>query len=240
MRFILPNLIEYCRKLFYSKEKSKFFGKSSKEVFTEIYKKNHWKDSESISGRGSTVKQTEFILNAITDIIRNYNIKRVTDIPCGDFNWMRNLDFTSIDYFGGDIVEALILKNISEFENHSNIEFKVFDLISEVPPQSDLIIIRDCFVHFSFSDLYKALLNLKRSNSKYLLTTTFPLHKINFDIATGDWRTLNLNLSPFGFPAPTLLINEHYKEPSGIFKDKSLGLWEIEKLNLTELKSIRN
>ena len=42
---------------------------------------------------------------------------------------------------------------------------------------------------------------------------------------TGDWRPLDLERDPFGFPAPLELLNERCTEGGGIFADKSLGLW---------------
>ena len=49
----------------------------------------------------------------------------------------------------------------------------------------------------------------------------------NIDIVTGDWRPLNLERPPFGFPPAHELINEQCSEGNGAFRDKSLGLWRI-------------
>jgi hypothetical protein len=59
------------------------------------------------------------------------------------------------------------------------------------------------------------------------MTTTFPECDENKNITTGDWRIINLELSPFNFPKPLYLLNENCTEGEGTYKDKSLGLWEV-------------
>jgi hypothetical protein len=69
-----------------------------------------------------------------------------------------------------------------------------------------------------------------RSGIPYLLTTTFPRGEANEDIVTGDWRVLDLERAPFHLPAPLRILNEGCTEGSGVFADKSLGLWRTEAL----------
>jgi hypothetical protein len=97
-------------------------------------------------------------------------------------------------------------------------------------PEADLLLCRDCLVHLSFADIGRALSNVLRSGLPYLLTTTFPECEVNEDIVTGDWRPLNLELEPFGFPPPSELLNERCSEAGGLFADKSLGLWQLAEL----------
>jgi hypothetical protein len=93
-----------------------------------------------------------------------------------------------------------------------------------------LIFVRDCFVHLSYKDIDSAIKNIKSSASKYLLTTTFTNHHLNVDILTGEWRPLNLQVQPFNFSTPILVINENCTEGNGEFIDKSMALWEICKI----------
>jgi hypothetical protein len=92
---------------------------------------------------------------------------------------------------------------------------------------------RDCLVHFSFKDINAALINLKRSGSKYLLTTTFPRVLINQYITTGAWRPVNLEKAPFFFPKPLMIINESYHK--GKYSSKSLGLWRMEDIVINDV-----
>jgi hypothetical protein len=42
---------------------------------------------------------------------------------------------------------------------------------------------------------------------------------------------LNLEAAPFCFPAPLALIDERCTHSEGIYRDKRLGLWELESLD---------
>ncbi len=205
---------------------SKFKNKNLKETFSYIYKKNHWAGKESISGKGSDLTQTSTIINEIPIILKTYNIKSFLDVPCGDFNWAQHIDFGNCNYLGGDIVDELISKNISLFKQE-NRSFKVLNLVEDKLPTADLLMSRDCFVHLSYDNIFKALNNIKSSNCTYLLATTFTNRTLNFDTVNGHWRTLNLEIAPFNFPKPLQLINENCTEKNGKYKDKSLALWKI-------------
>ena len=143
---------------------------------------------------------------------------------------MQKVDLSKVDYIGADIVEELINYNKKLHKEKSNCTFRVLNLINDTLPESDIIIIRDCFVHLSNADIFTSIKNIKSSGCKYLLTTTFTNHNINYDIATGNWRTINLQKKPFNFPPPVLLINENCTEGGGDYKDKSMALWEISKI----------
>ena len=73
-----------------------------------------------------------------------------------------------------------------------------------------------------------------QSQSKFLLTTTFPNRHSNIDIDTGEWRPLNLNITPFDFPEPRLVINENCTEKNNAYKDKSLALYLIDEIDLPD------
>jgi len=97
-------------------------------------------------------------------------------------------------------------------------------------PKVDLVFCRDCLVHLSFEHVFAALRQICASESQYLLTTTFVDRQQNGDIATGNWRPLNLRVAPFEFPESLLLVNEKCTEDGGQFRDKSLGLWKVSDL----------
>ncbi|WP_291137371.1 class I SAM-dependent methyltransferase [Flavobacterium sp. UBA7663] len=227
IKSIIPlSLISWYRKC----KNAKFKKMSADEVFTDIYKNNHWKSAESISGEGSEIKQTKNLIKELNDLFEEKSVKSVLDLPCGDFNWMRKVDLSKIEYIGGDIVKELIEENTLKYKKE-NINFKVLNLISDSLPKCDIILVRDCFVHLSYADINKALKNIKSSGCKYILTTTYINHHVNYDIITGDWRPLNLQDVPFNFPTPLKIIIENSTEGNGQYKDKSMALWELEKLN---------
>ena len=106
-------------------------------------------------------------------------------------------------------------------------EFRRLDLCSDELPKADVVLCRDCLVHLSLANVRRAVENLKRSGSQWLLTTTFPECEENLDIQDGDWRMLNFELAPFAWGKPERLLVEGCTESGGGYEDKSLGLWRI-------------
>ena len=94
------------------------------------------------------------------------------------------------------------VQNNKKFDNLDDVSFEVIDLTKDHLPSTDLLFVRDCLVHLSFENIHNAIKNIKESGSKYLLTTTFPDCKSNYDIKTGSWRKINLLKAPFHFPKP--------------------------------------
>jgi 2-polyprenyl-3-methyl-5-hydroxy-6-metoxy-1,4-benzoquinol methylase len=194
-------------------------------LFEKIYSLHHWYDAESKSGPGASLRQTETVRRVISAALKEYEIKTILDIPCGDFNWMKEVDLTSCDYIGADIVNTLVEQNQVLYGSATK-KFTWLDITASGLPQVDLILCRDCLVHFSYNDISKAIENIKRSGSKFFLTTTF-VDRENINIRTAEWRPVNLQRHPFSFPEPLQLYNENCTEANGEFADKSLALWHI-------------
>lgn len=205
----------------------KTLGLSVEETFVDKFRRNAWGGTESVSGTGSDSAQTRRIIAELPALLREFKICSILDLPCGDFFWMRQVELRGIRYIGGDIVPELILRN-KAFEA-STMEFRRMDILTSPLPKLDLVLCRDCLVHFAYEDVFRALNNICRSSSMFLLTTTFPRHDRNRDISTGEWRSLNLELKPFHFPSPLRLLEEGCSDPEE-YSDKSLGLWGISDL----------
>ena len=205
-------------------------AENTENVFTTIYEKHTW-GSESVSGPGSTLKQTEAIREYLPALIKELDIKTLLDAPCGDFNWMKLIiNNLNIEYDGFDIVGKLIKNNQKKY-SIPGINFFKKNIIDEfIPKKYDLILCRDCCNHLPFVDILKVIKNFKASGSKYLLLTTFVRPRDFTDIDTGKWRPINFQLPPFNFPEPLVIINErHWTER---YRDKSLALWELESINI--------
>ncbi len=235
LKKIIPNiLLDYKQKQSYRKDNSRFRGKTTEETFKTIYNENLWGSSESISGQGSILELSKNAIQAINTIIEYYNITSILDLPCGDFNWMQHVNLKNIQYLGGDIVEGLIQNNLKNYQANT-IDFQQLNIIEDQLPKANLIVVRDCFVHFSYEAIFKALNNIQDSKSTYLLTTTFTSSKLNYDIVTGDWRPINLTLPPFNFPAPLFIQEESYNPQFKVDnRGKAIALWKISDLNLTK------
>jgi SAM-dependent methyltransferase len=197
---------------------------SNDAIFRDIYRRNHWSGPESRSGLGAGVDQTAALATALPDLLRRLGAEVLLDLPCGDYGWMRRIELPVARYIGADLLPELI-RPLQERFGGGGRSFVVLDLTRDPLPEAHLLLCRDCLVHLSFGDIRRALGNVLRSGIPWLLTTTFPECEVNEEIVTGDWRPLDLERSPFGFPAPFELLNERCTEGGGLFADKSLGLW---------------
>lgn len=201
------------------------------DVFAEIYRTNHWNDSESVSGEGSGAAQTARLEAELPGLLRAIGAKSLLDAPCGDFGWMRRVDLSGIAYTGADIVPELVEANQARYGSAER-RFVALDVAADLLPAVDVMLCRDLLVHLSFVDVWRVLRNVRQSGIAYLLTTTFPAQAVNEDIVSGDWRPLNLEHPPFSFPPPIQLLIEGCTEGAGRFADKSLGLWRVADLHL--------
>jgi len=206
---------------------------SHKELFTKYYIDRHWGKGPSVSGNASTWKNTEEIRKKIPKMLKKYQCKSMVDVACGDYYWMRQVSLPIDLYIGVDVVEQLVDQNQRKYGSNTH-SFAAMDITKEVLPTVDCIFCRDCLVHFSNEDIYKALANFKKSGSKYLLTTSFVNRQENCHMITGEWQPLNLQAEPFNFPPPLEVIKEGCTEGRTTFPDKSLCLWELASIELPD------
>jgi hypothetical protein len=85
-------------------------------------------------------------------------------------------------------------------------------------------------VHLNEGLVLAALKNIKKSGSKYLLTTSFTNTATNEDIVTGNWRALNLEIAPFNLPQPLKKIPDTAVRAGKPYADKVMALWQINAL----------
>ena len=137
---------------------------------------------------------------------------------------MKGVKLDSISYIGADIVEKIIQFNNEKYSKE-NRRFIQLNILEDKLPKADIIFCRDLFIHFSYGDIFTAIENIKKSGSKYLLTTSYRLGTKNFDIPTGRWHPINLLIKPFSFPSPLKVVDE--KPTLEADKGKNLFLWKI-------------
>jgi len=203
-----------------------------KNKFTAIYRNNTFGGRESVSGEGSNLIQTAVIRQELPKLLKELNVNILLDAPCGDLFWIKEITLPVHKYIGVDIVAELVENNNKLYCNQQR-SFGIKNIMTDELPKADVILCRDCLVHLSFKQAFKILNNFKKSGSKYLLTTTFTDRDRNDDLGRGIWRTLNLQLTPFNFPQPIKLINEHCTESNGDFSDKCLGLWLLDDISIS-------
>lgn len=199
-------------------------------IFSEVYKSGLWGMHGSRSGSGSSLEQTAVLRSRLPTMLRELRATSLLDIPCGDFFWMREVDLSGVTYIGADVVLDLIARLQATVACDGR-TFRQLDLTRDPLPKVDVIFARDVLVHLAHRDALLAIANVRASGANYLATTTFSGRATNPDVATGDWRPVNLQRAPFNFPAPIELINEGCTEGGGVFADKSIGVWRIADLH---------
>jgi hypothetical protein len=205
-----------------------------RERFERIYSTNLWSDAESRSGVGSTLDSTRVVRAELPAALRQLGARVLLDVPCGDFKWMEHVDLTDIEYIGGDIVPSIIEEN-RRLHTRESRRFVDLDLTQDVLPDADVLLCRDCLVHLSYANIRAVLTNIARSKLRFVLMTSFPGRRDNYDINDGDWRALDLEAPPFSFPEPRLTIVEQCEEEDGSYSDKSLLAWPVDEIRATAL-----
>jgi hypothetical protein len=199
------------------------------EIFTEIYDKNHWRSRATISGPGSELAETEDVRYLLPTLIERLGVKILLDAPCGDFHWMSQVDIQSCNYIGAEVVPKLVKLNQSNF-GATNRSFILADLTRDDLPKADMILCRDCLIHMNFKEAKAVLANFRRSESKYLLSTTDPSVSENRPIRTGEYHSINLELPPFSMGEPLEMHRDRRMPLNGeqlIDPTKSLALYAL-------------
>jgi 2-polyprenyl-3-methyl-5-hydroxy-6-metoxy-1,4-benzoquinol methylase len=203
MKFFLLLIIIFIIYIFYNHKENYTNFKAAKKWASNNFKAFKNGNLESSSGPGSSLKVAKETIDLINFTIKKYNIKNIIDLGCGDWNWMRKLNFNNVNYIGYDASEEIINHNKKYVK--SNISFEIADIISNIPKKADLCICRDVLFHLENKYILKVLNNIKMSNTKYLITTNFPKIKKNYKLKTygiasnlgWGYHKINLNIEPF-------------------------------------------
>lgn len=211
-------------------DRDNFTGLDLAARFERIERTNLWGAASSVSGLGSEDIATAAIRDALAPLLQRLGVRTLLDAPCGDAGWIGRTKL-DLEYIGIDIVPSLIeANNRRVVGGELPGRFLVADITRDVLPRADLILCRDCLVHLSFQNIARATARFRESGAQFLLATTFPEWQDNCDCEDGDWRALNMARGPFDWPAPRELINERCEEAEGGWRDKSLGLWQLDEL----------
>ncbi len=205
-------------------------SENREEKFKTIYKFSYWKSStsKSFSGSGSEMNSTQNIRKELFEFIKRENINTILDLPCGDFYWMSQINLDHLVYTGADIVDEIIEDNKKKYEK-KNLRFIKIDIIKDNLEKYDLIINRDCLVHFDNNEINETLNNIKKSNSIFFGSTIFSQEYSNDVSEKPDkWRPINLTKDPFNLPKPYTILNDNCE---GKFdSNKFFAIWKIKDL----------
>ncbi|MEY8847927.1 class I SAM-dependent methyltransferase [Psychroserpens sp. XS_ASV72] len=138
----------------------------------QIYEQHLWggSDFDFYSGEGShNPSIVEPYLKAVISFLKSHNNNlTVCDLGCGDFNVGKQLLKYTKSYTGIDIVEALIKRNKTKF-NNKNLEFQCLDISKDQLPVADCIILRQVLQHLSNEEIQSIVENIK--TYKYIILT---------------------------------------------------------------------
>lgn len=209
----------------------RFFRRADdpKEVFGYYYERNLFGDPDSRSGTGSSLAATGTIRQALPTLLSTLNARVILDIPCGDFHWAKEIDWTPFRYTGADIVPELINRNRALYTT-DGLAFLTLDILTDPLPRCDLILCRDLFIHFPNDLIQSALQNINLSGAQFFLATQYDGVKTNEDIRLGSFRPVNLLLPPFSLPEPEMRIPDNdYLKSWG----RTLALWRLDAIAQT-------
>lgn len=171
------------------------------KIFENIYVDNGFGGTEETraetrSGPGSTLEATENVRKFILDVVDRYDIKTVVDLPCGDFNWMKEIAGKFDSYTGLDISKSCIIDNKKKYPEYT---FKVFDAVTGRIPDCDLLIVRDMLGHMPLEYSKMAFENIKATNWKYMIGTNWLYINENGVIdPVQQFKHTNDNIDEFG------------------------------------------
>jgi 2-polyprenyl-3-methyl-5-hydroxy-6-metoxy-1,4-benzoquinol methylase len=178
---------------------------SNAEVFSKIYKEDLWHGG---SGAGSKLENIKEYVDILQKYIDKPEVKTVLDLGCGDWQFSKFLDLSSVSYLGVDVVESVIESNSTSY-SASNIKFISRDITTYEVPKADLIICKDVLQHLCNKDVVNILVKIITSSKFSLITNDFnPDNTENKDIDNGNYRCLDLTLSPFYLDVVTVLESE--------------------------------
>ncbi|MBV8472026.1 MAG: class I SAM-dependent methyltransferase [Hyphomicrobiales bacterium] len=216
------------------------------EKFTLIYENKLWVKSaphlnreKSASGHGSTLRSTQTLRPQLEELIKSLKPASLFDVPCGDFNWMKEVRFPNdCDYVGADVVAPLIDRLQQRYGYEAGASprdrggtarsrrFLVFDLCSDPLPPFDILFCKDCLQHLSNSDVQRVIENIVRSEVKYVMISNHWGVESNKNVPTGGFRFLDLTKPPFMLPEPAVKLNDRPVDQ----EPRYIGVWRREEL----------
>jgi SAM-dependent methyltransferase len=209
----------------------KYQQKTHREIFSEIYDNGLWahgkearyleKNAKYFSGSGSYNKSSREYIQFITEYIKAYDIRSVTDIGCGDFNIGKQLcgQNPQIAYNGVDVVPNMIRHHNEKFRSE-RISFYCLNTLKDKVPPADLLLIRQVLQHLSNGDIIRLTSNCFPGFKHILVTEHQPkpeyLIKANIEKSSGPNTRVGsmtgsgvyLNKTPFTYKWQRLLSAE--------------------------------
>jgi SAM-dependent methyltransferase len=221
LRRILPEaLLERRRQHLRARERQRNAGRSSLEIFENIYSEGKWggDSPDEGSGSGSEVAVARSYIDYVNTFLRDHpEIARVVDIGCGDFRVARHFELTEGQkYLGTDIVAPLVTRH-SEHHGSDRVSFMQLDATADPLPEGDLYLVRQVLQHLSNGEATRVIEKVQALGGYALITEHHPapsrLTVRNLDKPTGpdvrvyDGSGLYLDHPPFDVPGAKIVLD---------------------------------
>jgi hypothetical protein len=185
---------------------------------------------ETTCGKGSTLASTVSIRVHLPGLLRRLGIRHLIDVPCGDLNWIAEVDLTGIAYDGIDIATSRLAIAASKIDrlNAASVCLTEADVLTVPLPHGDAVLCRDFFQHLPTPLVWTVLGRFLDSGAAWLLATSHDA-PVNAELETiGGFRPLNLLAAPFSLGPPV----EQIDDPPG--SGRILGAWSREAVSATQ------
>jgi len=172
-------------------------GLSAEETFSRIIKQRFWRDHPC--GSGSLLQNTQNLRDELPIVVQQLACQSLLDAPCGDYSWMSTVTWPEgFQYIGADIVSDMIDQLKSRWPDR---DFRHLNIIHDPLPKVDIMLCRDCLIHFPWQAIRETIENFVRSGIQYLATTSYTVGQQE-DIEMGGCHHINLCARPACFPPP--------------------------------------
>jgi hypothetical protein len=193
---------------------------TSREEFSKVYESGLWGQSvipgiRGGSGDGSNPIHAEPYMRCLQKFLKDREIKSVTDLGSGDWQFSRFVDWTGINYIGIDCVPA-VLAAVSKQYRSDNVKFICMDFMTNVDhiPKADLCVIKDVLQHWPSENVRSWLQTvIEKKLFKYILITNC-VHQPRQDrgCPLGDYVPLSPDMTPLNeFKSEVLLAYDTKK-----------------------------
>ena len=188
------------------KWKEKVSGLSLEHQWNELYNIKKQQGHPALWAAGNAVQNAKNIIQEMPRIFKKYRIKTMFDIGCGNVAWMREANFTGVQYTGGDIVNDLVEENKMNFPD---LAFMHFNIVEQIPKRYDLLFLRSVFIHLEIKDVLAAIRNIKQSGSKYIILNSHIGVEDNKETSCLMLKKRDFMKPPFGLPKPLYSFDEN-------------------------------
>lgn len=171
-------------------------------TFEDIYQRNLWRGTESLSGPGSGTPATRTVSAELAALVGELRVRTVLDFGCGDGYWMPDLP----GYVGYDPTRRAIARAKL---NHPDRRYT-----NRMPTRPfDMVIVRDVIQHLPLMAGVWTMTTAADLSRKYLVMSHY-VNGNNRDIAEGEAYSPNMTSAPFNMPEPDRLIfdGHHYHD----------------------------